>query len=153
VELDAFRTEKKSAPSGRIFMKIRVWVFLKHCREKFRFYLFLTGVMVTVHEVVGTLVITSRWLLRGMRRVSDRSCRENQTPYLSSITFSRKSYCLLDNVEEYGRAGEATDDDIIRRMRFECWILWGYKRTLRIFNTHWFYTTTLVTRTLLNVAL
>jgi hypothetical protein len=25
-------------------------------------------------------------------------------------------------VEKYGRAGQATDDNIIRRMRFACWI-------------------------------
>jgi hypothetical protein len=25
-------------------------------------------------------------------------------------------------VEKYGRAGQATDDNVIRRMRFACWI-------------------------------
>ena len=25
-------------------------------------------------------------------------------------------------MEKYGRAGQATDDNIIRRMRFACWI-------------------------------
>jgi hypothetical protein len=25
-------------------------------------------------------------------------------------------------VEKYGRAGQATDDNIIRRMRFACWL-------------------------------
>jgi hypothetical protein len=29
---------------------------------------------------------------------------------------------FLKNVEIYGRAREATDDNIIRRMRFACWI-------------------------------
>ena len=33
-----------------------------------------------------------------------------------------KSYCLYDNVVEYGRAGQATKDNIIWRMRFACWI-------------------------------
>jgi hypothetical protein len=36
--------------------------------------------------------------------------------------FSRKSCRLWDNVEKYGTAGQATDDNIIRRMRFACWI-------------------------------
>ena len=39
-----------------------------------------------------------------------------------SITCSRKSCCLWDNVEKYGRAEQATDDNIIRSMRFACWI-------------------------------
>jgi hypothetical protein len=35
---------------------------------------------------------------------------------------SRKSCRLSDNVEKYGTAGKATDDDITRRMRCACWI-------------------------------
>jgi hypothetical protein len=38
------------------------------------------------------------------------------------ITFFPKSYRLWNNVEKYGRARQATDDNIIRRMRFACWI-------------------------------
>ena len=38
-------------------------------------------------------------------------------------TFSpRKSRRLCDNVEKCGRAKQATDRDLVRRMRFECWI-------------------------------
>jgi len=29
---------------------------------------------------------------------------------------------LRDDVERHGRIEQATDDDIIRRMRFACWI-------------------------------
>ena len=29
---------------------------------------------------------------------------------------------LRDNVEKYSTAGQATEDNIIRRMRFACWI-------------------------------
>jgi hypothetical protein len=29
---------------------------------------------------------------------------------------------FLDNVEKYGTVRHATDDSIIRRMRFACWI-------------------------------
>ena len=36
--------------------------------------------------------------------------------------FFRKSHHLYDNVEKYGRDGHARDDNIIRRMRFACWI-------------------------------
>jgi hypothetical protein len=41
---------------------------------------------------------------------------------LRLITFFRKSCRLWDNVEKYGRARQATGDNIIRRMRFACWI-------------------------------
>jgi hypothetical protein len=34
----------------------------------------------------------------------------------------RKSYRLWDNVEIYGTTRQATDDNIIRRMRFVRWI-------------------------------
>ena len=34
----------------------------------------------------------------------------------------RKSYRLWENVEKYGRASQATDDNIVRRMLFACWI-------------------------------
>jgi hypothetical protein len=37
-------------------------------------------------------------------------------------TFFRKWYRLWDNVKKYGGSREATDDNIIRRMRFACWI-------------------------------
>jgi len=33
-----------------------------------------------------------------------------------------KSYLLYDNVEEYGRVEQATKDNIIRHVRFACWI-------------------------------
>jgi hypothetical protein len=33
-----------------------------------------------------------------------------------------KSCGLSDNVEKYGTARHATDDSIIRRVRFACWI-------------------------------
>jgi hypothetical protein len=37
---------------------------------------------------------------------------EIKTHILYSATFSRKSYCLWDNVEKYRSAKQATDDNI-----------------------------------------
>jgi hypothetical protein len=37
-------------------------------------------------------------------------------------TFFRKQCRLRDNVEKYGTARQATDNNIIRRKRFACWI-------------------------------
>jgi len=45
-----------------------------------------------------------------------------KTHILCSVTFSRKSCRLWDNVERCCRPGQATDDNIKRRMRFACWI-------------------------------
>jgi len=38
------------------------------------------------------------------------------------VTFIRKSCHVWDKVENNGRAGQVTDDNIIRRMRIACWI-------------------------------
>ena len=46
-----------------------------------------------------------------------------KTNSLCSVTFFfLKSFRLWDNVEKCCRTGQATDDNIIRRMRFACWI-------------------------------
>ena len=65
-------------------------------------------------------------ILKLLGCVSDKQCR------------------LRDNVEKYGRAGQATDDNIIRRMRFACWITKA-TNTLRICNTYCFSTARVVT--------
>jgi hypothetical protein len=68
-------------------------------------------------------MILSRWILLGMRNISYKSYRENQnTHFMFGKFFSRKSCSLCDNLEKYCTAGQATDDNIIRRMRFAWWI-------------------------------
>ena len=69
-----------------------------------------------------------------------------KTYILCSTTFSLKSCRLRDNVEKYGTAGQATDNNIIRYMRFACWITKATD-TLRICNTYCYSTATMVTRT------
>ena len=66
--------------------------------------------------------------------------RENQnTDYIfikipPPHTSHQKSYLFWGNVQKRGTAGEATDDSIIRRMRYICWIN-------RATNTHSEYVT------------
>ena len=49
--------------------------------------------------------------------------KENQnTHFTFNNFFPRKSRRLWDNVAKYGTAGQTTDDNIIQRMRFACWI-------------------------------
>jgi len=54
-----------------------------------------------------------------MRKVSRKSCRENQSHILSPITFFffEKSCHFYDNVEKYGRARQVTGGNIIRRRK------------------------------------
>jgi hypothetical protein len=61
-----------------------------------------------------------------------------KTHVLCSITSFRKLCRLWDNVEKYGTARQATDDNIIRPMRFACWITEA-TNTLRIRNRLLFY--------------
>jgi hypothetical protein len=54
-------------------------------------------------------------------------------------------------VEKYGVTRQATDDNIIRRMRFACWITKATdKHTLILYNTYCLSTSTMVTLTLLS---
>jgi hypothetical protein len=67
------------------------------------------------------MIISRQFLLR-MRNVSGKFAEEIKTHVLCPTTLSRKSCSLWHNVEKYGTAGQATDDNIIQRMRFACWI-------------------------------
>jgi hypothetical protein len=53
-----------------------------------------------------------------------KAVEKTKTHILCSITFflPRKSCRSWDNVEKCGTARQATDGNIIRRMRFACWI-------------------------------
>jgi hypothetical protein len=57
----------------------------------------------------------------GMRNVSGKGCRENQNMFYVQYLFP-KFVLLLGNVEKCGTPGQATDDNIIRHMRFACWV-------------------------------
>jgi hypothetical protein len=72
-----------------------------------------------------------------------------KTHILWSITFSFQKSCRLwNNVDKYGTAEEANDDNMIGRMRFAWWIT-KVTDTLRICNC--FFTATVVTRTPLSI--
>jgi hypothetical protein len=111
-----------SAPTGRIFMEFDISLFFK-CVEKIQVSLKSDNNNGTLHEDLCTFMVISRLIFLRMRNVSDRSCTENKEHILYSITFFRKSCRLWDKVEKFGRAGQGTDDNIIRRMRFAGWII------------------------------
>jgi hypothetical protein len=91
-----------SAPTGRIFIKFHISVFFNNLSRKCKFHQNLTIQTGTSHEDLCIFMITSRCVLFRTRR-----CIENQNTHLCSITFSRKSYRLWDNVEKYVRSGQA----------------------------------------------
>jgi hypothetical protein len=90
--------------------------------KKLLFHQNLTRITGTSHEDLCTFMIISRWILLRMRNVSDKSCRENQNTRFMLKKFFEKLFLLWDNVKKYGTARQAKDDNIIRRMRFACWI-------------------------------
>jgi len=66
-----------------------------------------------------------------------------------SVTFSRKSWNLWDNVAKYSTAGQATNDSTAHAL---CVLdNQGYRHTLRIYKTYCFSTATVVTRTRLDI--
>ena len=110
-----------SAPAGRIVIQFYIWIFFsKICREKFKFHYNLTRITGALHEDICTF-ISSSMLLR-MRNISDKSCGENYNKFYVQWIFFRKPFSLWDNVQKYGTAGQATDDNIIQRMPIVCWI-------------------------------
>ena len=64
----------------------------------------------------------ARWIPLRMRNVPDEGCREDRNRHFVCSNVFRKSCRLWDNVEKYCRAGQATDDNIIWRLRTACWI-------------------------------
>jgi len=53
--------------------------------------------------------------------------------------------------KKYRTAGQVTDDNTIRRMRFACWIPKAHRHTFIICYTYCFPTSTTVTRTRLDI--
>jgi hypothetical protein len=93
--------------------------------------------MVTLHEDQCTSMIISRCTLRKMRSYSRcrekqnkqnfllnySRCRENQNKhFLLNVFFPRESCSLEHKVEKCVRTRQDADDNIIRRMRFACWV-------------------------------
>jgi hypothetical protein len=89
-----------------------------------------------------------------MRKVPDKSCRENQnTHFVFKSFFFRTSGRLRDNVEKHCRAGQATDGNTIWRLCFACWINKANRHTLEICNTYCFSMARMDMRTLLNITI
>ena len=107
----------------------------------------------TLREVLCTFMIITHSILLRMRNVWGEVVEKIKTHILcSTITFfPRKSCSSWDNVEEFGRVGQTTDQNMARaNFMLDTQ---GYKHTLTICNTYCSPTTTMVTRTHLIVKL
>jgi hypothetical protein len=102
-------------------MKFNISDFSKICRDNSSFIKTWqkTGGGGVLYIDLSTFMISRRILLR-MRNVSDEIVDKIKTHVLCSVSCFRKSCRLWDNVEKYGKSGQSTDDNIIRRMRLAC---------------------------------
>ena len=66
-----------SAPNRRIVIKFSIWGFFENLSRKVMFHQNLRRITSTLRESVYTFMIMSRWILLRVRKVLDKSCREN----------------------------------------------------------------------------
>jgi hypothetical protein len=85
-------------------------------------------------------MIISRALLLRTKNILDKFVEKIKTHFMFNNIFSRKSCLLWDSAEKYDTAGETKDETTAHAhcMPDDQ----GYKHTLRIRNTYWFFTVT-----------
>jgi hypothetical protein len=104
-------------PHGRIFIKFDIWALFANMLRKLNFYQNLKRRKCTLYAYICTFMVVPRWILLKMRNISERSWRGNQNTYFMSYKLF-----FWNSVEKYCGKREATNDLIIRRMRYACWI-------------------------------
>jgi hypothetical protein len=73
--------------------------------------------MGILHKDLFTLIITSSFIFLRMRNVPDKVVEKIKTDFMLNNFFFRKSCRLWDNVEKYGRARQAPDENIVGRRK------------------------------------
>jgi hypothetical protein len=110
-------------------------IFRISVEKKFKFHQNPTRITANLYGDVSTFLIVPRPILLRIKNVSEKRFRENHnTKFVHNNFLFRKSYRLWDIVGKYGKARQATDDYIIRRMRNACCIT-------KVRNTHSEYIT------------
>jgi integrase len=100
------------------FREIWYWnIFRKSMEKKFKLLLSLTIITGTLHEDRYTFMVISRSFLSTIRNVLGKWCRENQNPHFVYSNNFFENLAVYENVENYGIARQATEDNIIRRNR------------------------------------
>jgi hypothetical protein len=137
-----------SAVTGRILMKFDTW---------FSENLWVSSSFIKIWQGQHVLYfVICRWVPISVRNVSLKHCRENQNIFCS-VFFSSEIMPFVDDVEEYGKSRQATDDNLIRRRKDVICLLVILRKerkfTVVIFNIYCFSTATLVARTRPSVTL
>jgi hypothetical protein len=109
----------------------------------------MTGIL---HKDLCTLMTLSAEFFLKWQLFQKKKVLETHIMF-SNLTFSRIACRLWDSVEKCNRARQSTDDNIIRRVRFTCWITKATNTHSTVFNTYCFSTATVVERTPLNISL
>jgi hypothetical protein len=84
--------------------------------------------MGTLHKDLDTLMVKSRSIILRLRNISRRVSEKSKHTQFKFINIStpppphRKSYGLWNNMEKYGGSRDTTDDNMLWRMFFACWI-------------------------------
>jgi hypothetical protein len=79
-----------SAPTGRIFMKLDIWVFFfENLSTKIHVSLKSDKNNGTLHEDVFMFMTVSRWIILRMKHVSNKSCREKQNIFYVQLHFCK----------------------------------------------------------------
>jgi len=130
--------------------------FFENLSNKCKFPYNLTTITITLHAHLFTFMKVSPWILLRMRNVSEKNCAQNDNAFFFFMfrSFSLKILPFMI----YGTAGKATDDNIIRSMRFACCVTMAtnthtHTHTRRICNTYSYSMNKRVTRTCPNVTL
>jgi hypothetical protein len=71
----------------------------------------------------GVKWLIAPWILVSTGNVSDQNCREIQNTHFMFSTFFPKIVPFMRQCGKYGRAGRATDGNIICRMHIAYWII------------------------------
>ena len=116
--------------------------YLNICRENSSFI--KTRQALRVRDQY-TFIIISRWFHLWIGKFLDKVLEKIKTHILCLITVSRTSCLLWDHAENYDIARQATNVNIIGRMRSSCWLT-RTTNTLRIWDTYCFCTATRVAR-------
>ena len=96
-----------SAPTGQIFMQLRIWVCFENLLRKFKFQWNPTRITGTLHEYLYTFITVSRLVLLKIRNVSDKSVEKFKTYILYSLTFFPEKLVVYEKMWKslYSRTG------------------------------------------------
>jgi len=131
-------------------MKFDIWVFFENLSRIFNFHEQLTRKRLHYMKTNTHFWSYLAEFFLELETFQAKVIEKIKIHTISSI-FLLKSYRLWDNVGKYCKAGQATDDNMAHAQG--TLHTWGYKQTLRIWNTYSFSMTTLVERTSLSVTL